>query len=86
MDKDNKFESEWDDVIGLALVACIFSENGFDEINQIIEESKAPTTIKSLEKRVRITNDAIVETLKYQQDQIKKLETKIETIKKSLKR
>lgn len=88
MDKENGFvfKDDWDSLLALALVTGVFSDKGTDEVQELLNEQKAPITLKSLEKRVKVTSNAILELLVMQQKTMLQLETKIETIKKSLKR
>lgn len=76
----------WDSIIGLALISAVFGDKSFDEVKKLMEESDKPTTLKSLEKQFKITTNSLLEIFSLQQKKINELESKIEVIKKSLKR
>ena len=76
----------WDSIIGLALISAMFGDKSFDEVKKLMEESDKPTTLKSLEKQFKITTNSLLEIFSLQQKKINELESKIDVIKKSLKR
>lgn len=73
-------------LLGMAVIMALFGGKSPEDIKKMMEESNKPTTLKSLEKQVKLTTASIFELLSIQQKKIDELESKIGTIKKSLKR
>ena len=84
--KETNGFSGFDGIIGLALVSALFGGEDTNEIKEVMEGTQKPTTLKSLEKQFKITTNTLFEIFSLQQKRISELESKLETIKKAIKR
>lgn len=84
--KETKSFSGFEGILGISLVSALFGGKDASEIKEIIEESEKPTTLKSLEKQFKLTTNTLFEIFSMQQKKINELESKIDVIKKSLRK